>query len=358
MNMKYPIYILATLLLAGCQTQEQEEASMTQPIVTKAYLKEGTKVTPLPARPTVRGIDNDLSQGYRVHTGVSSAVYSDATASFATNQLLFNFEPFTLQNGSYTYTGASRFWINDGKTYHHFGAVSTNLEAYTEGSYQIGYNYAKTYRNQIYFTQADEPAHQQDALVADPVVNIQTQYNAPTVNLYFRHALSRILIKIFNSGGATIYDVEGQIMYTTNIYRNGYQSVWGSGIALANTDGATTNLTHTKNKYYALNANVFTLPATAKDGASSMTLGNIFLLPISNSVTTDGWMVARVRYKTDMAGSYTDWQEVSLPACNRLVSGIQYTYSVNLIVETNDLAVTGAEITPWVDESLEIDQLN
>lgn len=345
---------LAVVVLSGCTTLEPTEPVKPVPndkdkqeMKFRFFVEEGDKIIPYedywnavnqPSRGTMsRVADSFLPDEFTLYGFFNTVDVPDGkgvtTSSEAApaNKRFFN--GITI-NGDGSYDGESRYWIADGKTRHSFAAIAGLSTESGSDKLSYGFTTGEFIPIANHYVTTD-PTKQTDLLVAYGPTNVIVSGVAPIVNIYFKHALSRLCFNITSSGGAALYDcvlsvvyngpkVNAYYRYTAAIYSQGSSGLRGT---------------------YPLGPAV-TIPTTATTEDTAVEMGDIKINALQQA--TAGWISLSLTYARIPDGPKTTLN-TQLPAMNTL-SGMQYNFFVYVSEITEALSITSVTVEPWTTE--------
>ena len=345
--------VVVSALMVSCTKGELAETQIPegaegQPIKFNFFVEEGDNLIPyqdywnatnpqLPG-PLTRAADNDLSIGFKLYGWYNSIDAPDGISSMTCSEdapadKRF-FDGITV-NRDGTYSGEKRFWVADGTTRHSFAAISGKS---TRGSYLYkGFTKAAFVPVADHYVDSD-PKYQTDLLVAYGPINIISNSTAPTVNITFKHALSKILFKLIVKGGVTLHNCSMGITYAESAVRE--------NVAYYYTGKYFTSWSGSLSGTYTIGSNLI-IPASANSEETAVELGNMKMHSGLN--LPDGWLTVTIKYAKTLGGALEAPLKTKLPA-RILQQGVQYTYYLLVNEFTDNLSVTGVTLEPWTTE--------
>lgn len=362
-NILYSSTLAAVLLLSGCEKQELQK--MEEPVIEdkdkqevqfKFFVEEGDRIIPyqdywnavnppLPG-PVSRATGDELPNNFTLYGVYNTVDVPDGKGAVTSTEGAPSNKRFfdgITANADGTYTGDRRFWVVDGKTRHSFAAIAGLSTSAGSNMLYKGFTTDCFIPVATHYI-AKSPNDQTDLLVAYGPTNVVVDGVIPVVNIYFKHALSKLLFKVTSSGGISLYDcvlsiTYNQVIQAANCY---YNTVVHSNL------GAQLSGT------YALGTGGVTIPTTANSEATAIVMGDAKVHAAGNQ--PDGWLYLSLSYAKSQGGAKTTLR-TKLPAQN-LMAGIEYCYYVYVSEISESLSIAEIVIKPWTTEVRMADPLN
>lgn len=355
--MKQTINIFAStlavaILLLGCAKQGPVNSNDKdkQEIQFRFFVDEGTQIIPYEdywsaVNGHSRASNSDLPTEFTLYGAYNTVDVPDGTGVTSSaeaapeNKRFFNGIKI---NSDGTYSGDRRYWVADGKTRHTFAAVAgEGSNSSITNLLSQGFTTA-VYIPAIYERMESSPKNQKDLLVAYGPTNVIVDGVAPIVNIYFKHAMAKLLFKISITGGTALYDCALNITYNSTPCD---KIIYYTGKLYSNPG-------HVYGSTYQLNDPII-IPATASSEENAIELGE---MKIHSYYQSKGWLTLTLTYAKTEGGPKTTLK-TQLPAID-LQSGIQYNYFLYVSELTESLSITNIVVEPWTTEIRVADPLD
>lgn len=311
--------MLSTLLVVGCSKSAVPEVQQPQPITFTTSMADAT-----------RGIDADLQvSGARLYGYCHTSKITDANVKDAKH--LFLNEKI---NPDGTYAGTIRYWTQDARDLYFFYAYNDVSTVTPSGT---------TAMPLVNFTQHDKPTEMTDLVIADAMESLNpTGYVLPTINMFFRHALSKVKINFYNSKGTQLSSCNTTVRYAPNTVAKS-ASFALSGTNVTPVAGSFHDGTHPLKSNFVITTDAKT-PSYAVNGGELMFVpqtilrtSSVLLFVVDLSYIVSGTTEVR-RATTGIPIGVTE---------TVLRRGYILNYYVDIDVESTAMQITGVTLTDW-----------